>query len=42
MLILFADSPEELEREADEEVAEECPRLMVDRFIEEVLEPEAA
>lgn len=42
MLILFADSPEELEREADEEVAEEIPRLVIDRFAEEVLETEAA
>jgi hypothetical protein len=42
MLILFADSPEELEREADEEVAEESPRLVVDRFAEDVLETEAA
>jgi len=42
MLILFADSPEELEREAEEEAAEERPHLIVDCFSEEVLEPEAA
>ena len=42
MLILFADSPEELEREAEEEAAEDRPRLIVDCLVEEVLESEAA
>ncbi len=42
MLILFADSPEELEREAEEEAADERPCPMVDCYLEEVLESEAA
>lgn len=42
MLILFAESADELEREADEEIMEERPRLMLDCYPEEVLESEAA
>ena len=42
MLILFADSPEELEKEAEEETAEERLRFAAELFAEQALESEAA
>lgn len=42
MLILFAESPEELEREADEELAEEKLRVNEDPLLKEFYETEAA
>ncbi len=42
MLILFAESPEELEREADEELAEERLRVNEGPLLKEFYETEAA
>lgn len=42
MLILFAESPEELEREADEELAEERLRFKEETLLKEFYETEAA